>query len=175
MSLFHNSHIRKTRCNISIQSMLFSSKLPLSFRTSNQQCKRISLLSHACHLPHPPQPLSLNHSDIQRDLGDKTIKHLIMQFCLPPLTFSPFSQVLPSAFLSYWLKYLEKGNDNNIRKCWSFAFHLSAAKALYTQIFFLHALTNATEPDFCLPVFTTEMIQELADPRYIPLSIRQCR
>jgi hypothetical protein len=26
-----------------------------------------------------------------------------------------------------------------------------------------------------LPVFTTEMIQELADPRYIPLSIRQCR
>jgi len=136
MSLFHNSHIRKTRCNISIQSMLFSSKLPLSFRTSNQQCKRISLLSHACHLPHPPQPLSLNHSDIQRDLGDKTIKHLIMQFCLPPLTFSPFSQVLPSAFLSYWLKYLEKGNDNNIRNCWSFAFHLSAAKALYTQNFF---------------------------------------
>jgi len=70
----------KTRCNITIQSMPFSSKLSLSFRTSNQQRKRISLLSHACHLPHPPHPLSLNHYDIQREVGDKNIKHLILQF-----------------------------------------------------------------------------------------------
>jgi hypothetical protein len=85
-----NFHTRKTRCNITIQSMLFSCKLPLSFRTSNEQSKRISLLSHACHMPHPPHPPLLNHSNIQREVGDKNIKHLIMQFCPASSYFLPF-------------------------------------------------------------------------------------
>jgi hypothetical protein len=126
----------------------FSSKLPLSFSTSNQQRKRISLLSLACHMPHPPHTPSLNHSNIQREVGDKILSTLLCNFVLPPLTSSFLSQVFPSAFRSYWLKHLEKENDNNIRKCWSFAFHLSAAKTLYKQIFILRDLTNAPEPDF---------------------------
>ena len=122
--------------------MLFSSKLPLSFRTSNQQRKWTSLLSHACHMPHPPNPPSLNHSNIQREIGDKILSTLLCNFVLPPLTFSSLSQVLPSAFLSCWLKHLEKENDNNIRRCWSFAFHLLAARTLYKQIFYVIVQMN---------------------------------
>jgi hypothetical protein len=89
--------------------MLFSSKLPLSFRTSNQQRKRISLLSHACHMPHPLHPPSLNHSNIQREVGDKTIKHLIMQFCPASSYFLHFESGT-SLSISYLLTETLKKN-----------------------------------------------------------------